>query len=80
LHRTPAGASSYTCDGNGNTAQAGTLASTWNAFTPMTSHTSAGGTTPQRLPRHHSANQLGSATSFIRDPDGTLISSAGASI
>ena len=99
----PAGAAAYTYDGNGNTTNAGTLASAWNTFDQMTSQTPAGGATtnfayagPSNTERTAAGGTTmlngslgitrettaGASTSFIRDPDGTLISmrnSSGAS-
>ena len=92
----PAGATTYTYDANGNTTKAGTPTSSWNTFDQMTSYTS--GTTtnfayagPSNTERTSFLNgslgitrqtTAGATTSFIRDPQGTLISmrnSAGAS-
>ena len=94
----PSGASTYTYDANGNTIKAGTPTFTWNTFDQMasagttnfayagssnTERTAAGATTflngSLGITRQTTA---GASTSFIRDPDGTLISmrnSAGAS-
>jgi RHS repeat-associated protein len=94
----PAGASTYTYDANGNTTKAGTPTFAWNAFDQMTAagttnfayagssnteRTTAGATTflngSLGITRQTTA---GANTSFIRDPDGNLISmrnSAGAS-
>jgi RHS repeat-associated protein len=97
----PAGASTYTYDGNGNTTKAGTLSTGWNAFDQMTSFTTNGTTTNMSYAGSSNTERTavggtsilngslgitqqtnsGAATSFIRDPEGTLISlrdSAGA--
>lgn len=94
----PSGASTYTYDANGNTTKAGTPTFAWNTFDQMTSagttnfayagssnteRTAAGAATflngSLGITRQTTA---GASISFIRDPDGTLVSmrnSSGAS-
>jgi len=76
----PAGAATYTYDGNGNTTKAGTPTSTWNTFDQMTSYTS--GTTTNFAYAGPSNTERTSAggTSFLNGALGiTRQTTAGAS-
>ncbi|MFE4835266.1 RHS repeat domain-containing protein [Arthrobacter sp. NPDC056691] len=86
----PVGATTYTYDANGNQTKGGTPTSTWNTFDQLATHnttnfTYAGSSNTERLTSGATSflngslgitqqTNAGSTTSFIRDPQGTLIS------
>ena len=86
----PVGATTYTYDANGNQTKGGTPTSTWNTFDQLATHnttnfTYTGPSNTERLTSGATSflngslgitqqTNAGATTSFIRDPQGTLIS------